>query len=1204
MDKIVTLKLTGVQQGDSLCTNFEILSWEALNDCTFINCIIGEDKKTLKIQQLEDCEDSPCVRIWVKCNDCSNCPLVPVDRCLCENIDDCEVCEVCTSGVCIPKCPDLCDPDTNDCVDCIENTDCVCNQECVQGNCVCPVDKPILNTDGCCVECLNDAGCDICEQCVSGACVPKDCLCNPNTGACVECLTGEDCEGDNECCVGNRCTCCPGYILVEGVCVEEPECVTEEDCPACQICVGGDCVDLVCPDGRVCVDGDCVPECDCANPNCTNPNQVCINRDLTTCYCSTCSGPCDNSNPCGEGCVCVGGTCVVNPCFGPCNTGDNCGPGCGCLNGECIKCDSVSCVTSINCPIGCFCNGSTCSDVDGPDDPGDPNGPCTNELCSNPANCGVNCTCINGRCVPCSSLSCITTECANTPGCACAGSSCAGDPEGPGECTNVLAITKIEDECDLKGTLTTTDCCQCEDQAVGFVPLTATAGSSGTLANVRVQVQLKRGITANNSGSFGALPLLSALNIDNVLPTSGTIPLRLNQVLRVYAGGQFTGNSTTDLPTVYGPSNAVFSSTDTVTVTFTNAYRAGVDIAVGSTTYRVYSQELTFLTSTSNIVHVNKCQYRFTPSSSVSLDTDWAIPATAGDVPNAFYNLNKVVLCRDPLFTWRRSDSPVASTIIRRVYAPLISGAYTDTLTGPTLLYGSKAYGLDSDCGCDPSVEYSCYGPGGTPTVVTFCDPDELDFELSNCGRRITFLSDHEITCDAYTGAEKPTYQLLFNGVVVLTRVLPVDNILFDEDEIVGSTDFPEPITLVQLRIVGDVCNECTLTYPVTNPIYEASNFQIVSPACDDESTLDFSVIITGGQAPYSWELTRNGEAVVGGSGTFVSAGFNTITGIANASGTYLLTIEDANGCFVEVSLSYNLANITDNVTAAASCTGSNGSIVVTNPTGATVNVLIVGGVVNLNTTAGPGNTPYPVPNGTYTVTISSPTDGLCTNELEVIVACCNSALLSNVFFISYDCAVGGITYAKPAGATVTYDGDALVNGDFIPGGNQPFQVSAPGCSPITVNWDIPYCYNCDEEDGCLQASPVNTGTYTGLSACQLDCNQVDPPDTNCYTVGIPASRVTAINGVTTFLGSNGFSCSGGLCSPIGSIYSEIMNTLIALGDPGTANIGMLTLPPCSGSSPNCILSIQTSVVLSTIQINGTTNYNFVEADISACNPA
>lgn len=85
-----------------------------------------------------------------------------------------------------------------------------------------------------------------------------------------------------------------------------------------QACCCGKCSGP-CPTGV----GDCAPGCGCKNSECV-----------------PCSGPCDEANPCPEGCECVEGTCRGG-CLGrPCGVGNPCPEGCGvCCNGACSACE-------------------------------------------------------------------------------------------------------------------------------------------------------------------------------------------------------------------------------------------------------------------------------------------------------------------------------------------------------------------------------------------------------------------------------------------------------------------------------------------------------------------------------------------------------------------------------------------------------------------------------------------------------------------------------------------------------------------------------------------------------------------------------------------------------------------------------------------------------------------------------------------------
>ena len=162
------------------CVNPEIVSWEALNDCTNITCLLENGDIKIQVVEAEGCE-LPCVRVTLKCNDgCEDCGTVTRTYCLCDSIDDCAGCDICNeAGICVNKpcaAGKKINPDNCDCVDCVVDGDCPCNQECQPGGgCACADPSHIIDEKGCCVECITADDCEGCDQCIGKACVPKTC---------------------------------------------------------------------------------------------------------------------------------------------------------------------------------------------------------------------------------------------------------------------------------------------------------------------------------------------------------------------------------------------------------------------------------------------------------------------------------------------------------------------------------------------------------------------------------------------------------------------------------------------------------------------------------------------------------------------------------------------------------------------------------------------------------------------------------------------------------------------------------------------------------------------------------------------------------------------------------------------------------------------------------------------------------------------
>jgi hypothetical protein len=73
------------------------------------------------------------------------------------------------------------------------------------------------------------------------------------------------------------------------------------------------------------------------------------------CCAPPCSGPCDEENPCPEGCICCNGECVEEipegECCGPCDEENPCPEGCYCCDGVCQSepCEGVCCLPDETC---------------------------------------------------------------------------------------------------------------------------------------------------------------------------------------------------------------------------------------------------------------------------------------------------------------------------------------------------------------------------------------------------------------------------------------------------------------------------------------------------------------------------------------------------------------------------------------------------------------------------------------------------------------------------------------------------------------------------------------------------------------------------------------------------------------------------------------------------------------------------------------
>jgi hypothetical protein len=116
----------------------------------------------------------------------------------------------------------VCDTDTDSCVECVEAIDCGVNQDCVENKCVttCQVkeDCPFFNTcdEGACIE----TGCESDRECVAWT-YNALATCDADSGECVE-----PCQTDAEC---DSAFNYSFRACVEGTC-EDVGCDTDEEC--------------------------------------------------------------------------------------------------------------------------------------------------------------------------------------------------------------------------------------------------------------------------------------------------------------------------------------------------------------------------------------------------------------------------------------------------------------------------------------------------------------------------------------------------------------------------------------------------------------------------------------------------------------------------------------------------------------------------------------------------------------------------------------------------------------------------------------------------------------------------------------------------------------------------------------------------------------------------------------------------------------
>jgi len=702
-----------------------------------------EAKGIYTVEVLEGDLKDVCLTFIIRCADCDNCAPIVKEVCLCDSKTDCGPCEICECNVCVSTCEtgqQCCEisEGTFICCDCDEDNPCPCNQVCIGGRCVCPPGTVLNPLTGCCDNCSNDSDCDVCSICEQGTCIPKPCpgCCDSegqfgSPGACVECCSASDCDGSNECCEGGSCVCCPGFVRVGGICIEEPDCTSDADCTIidpCLRCELGVCVRQQCA-GKIAVNVDgeckCLERCDCDEGDCSKVTDYCDAVTAQDCACFPCKGTC--ASGCEDPCYCSPSLqkCINNPCKDiPCTTGVDCPEGCGCYNGTCTPCDLLSCLTT-ECTkaLGCECFNNKCV----PDR-------CVGD-CDTSFDCAVGCTCVNGQCVSCGNFTCSPiSNCTSHEGCVCVNGNCEG---GDKTCSDSLNIIKDDDNCSITGELVMENCCSCS-------PLTLDikgqrAGEDANFYSLIFKAEARKG--SYNGFSPDTNPLLDDFANDNIAdnepPTSGVITMMASIVYSIYVLNpvtgryEFQGSSTTqgETKTASFPSSG---TTATLLFPATQLPKIGVRQQVDATTQREATSVRVRFFQSSNMNFPNKCVYQggvTIGDYNINQNNQWLNFVTGSGFSNPIGTTITSSVCRDPFFRWFKDG-----TAVRKSYIPG-GPIYTDVITRPPYewLESCHEYSLKVDCSCDTDAN----------RYIVFCNPEELDYTVdpNSCNSCITIDS-------------------------------------------------------------------------------------------------------------------------------------------------------------------------------------------------------------------------------------------------------------------------------------------------------------------------------------------------------------------------------------------------------------------------------------------------------------------------------
>ncbi len=615
--------------------------------------------------------------------------------------------------------------------------------------------------------CSDSNDCPACETCSpEGICISKCSdkeFCKDNT--CVECDENNPCP-KGFICINGKCVCL-GKINEKGDCVQ---CLGDGDCSQCESCQNNQCIEKICPNNLTCISGDCscppgtkydVVTNSCIPVGCDNDSQC---GECETCIAGNCT-----EVICPPDYKCVGGECVYWPCINTsCGNSADCGPECTCIEvdgvKQCVPCYTLTCDGECAQALGCKCNTNTdkCEPVDNCGDYCDGSTPCLDS----------NCTCYNNRCVNCENFPCIEGDggCDSYYNCGCTNGDCGG---GKG-CNDKLELKKIENcstECALEATYTTESNCGCDP-----IEFRVKNVKSCDLSNPRpTGVILNLEVGAYKNGIAYA-DYLNQLSIGDDELLNATIKTQIKFFTKNASGAWVPETvNAVQVPEV----SALGNIFDPIVIANGN-----IGFTTSATVQTNRKAEIT-LTVVGVKVPANNCiEYGDKVIANYSLDfTSAQIVCNAVETYKAEV---KTILTdndsiRRPLFIWSKSNTGTflptkykpstnynESGWFRKEYGEKIGNVWTDKVSKPTDgLWNNLNYKVTVDCGCKSNT--------ANLEKVVFCCPTEFNYNLEQCGRKITVLPFP--TCEVnrklegtYPKEVQTFYYVTLNGTDYLLR--------------------------------------------------------------------------------------------------------------------------------------------------------------------------------------------------------------------------------------------------------------------------------------------------------------------------------------------------------------------------------------------------------------------------------------------------
>lgn len=588
--------------------------------------------------------------------------------------------------------------------------------------------------------CSDNTSCEECEECNNGICVSK-CLegefCKDDK--CVECDPNNPCKNGKEC-INGRCVCPQGFFEKNGQCVQ---CDENTILNKCQECKNGIVIDKPCSQSCDPVTGECV---DCLHSgDCYNrtDGKNCCNATTKQCECcpgtkwsvsenkcvpvlcnddSDCNDPCLKCTPdgckpmlCPQGFKCWEGECVEWPCINKsCSNGADCGEGCGCLNGECIPCTILKCSGQCSDALGCECGSNdTCNSVKD-----------CNEYCDGSDSCSdPSCTCYNNKCVNCKNFPCTTNDCTSRQNCGCVNENCDG---GNDNCADTFKLEKScgsgSGDCKLKASLKVSNGCKCDD--IRFV-----TNMIGDCKNsndpIKLKVKLYKGLVEYNN--------FSNINIGDNELIQGIISTKISH---------YDKNDTLINLSVTPISNKsiVNNSIEEIVINKNTNYKHGshkVKIEIIAENIKIpnnscvnYTNKVIIATYILDFINTTDVQFCNIVNNYIKEQVNY---------------VNDKMSTKTPLFIWSKSSTDFpdekyqdngnynSKGWFRKVYGYKTSTGWEDKIeTVEDGLVNNYNYFVKVDCGCSKTAVHN---------KLDFCCFSDVSFSTSNCNRTLNIIN-------------------------------------------------------------------------------------------------------------------------------------------------------------------------------------------------------------------------------------------------------------------------------------------------------------------------------------------------------------------------------------------------------------------------------------------------------------------------------